>query len=170
MIVAHPDDESIFGGHVLNADWKVICVTNANNIKRATEFKNVMNKTGSLCEMWDFTDHKHYNFGGRETRLLYKLKTEFGANNYEMIVTHNLTGDYGHLQHKLLSEIVTKIANKNILYYFNLTNDGLIVAKNIKQHTKNIYHINTTINLTVEEINYKNQLLTFYESQKHVIK
>ena len=73
MIVAHPDDESIFGGHVINNNWKIICVTNGNNEIRRTEFENVMNMSGALYEIWDFKDHRHYNFGGKEDILSNKL-------------------------------------------------------------------------------------------------
>ena len=40
MIVAHPDDELIFGGAELiqNKGYKVICITNQDNIQRKKEF------------------------------------------------------------------------------------------------------------------------------------
>ena len=169
MIVAHPDDESIFGGHVLNSNWKVICVTNGSNEIRSAEFKNAMNMAGAFYEMWDFKDHNRYNFGGKENILLNKLKTEFGNNNYDMIVTHNPAGDYGHEQHKLLCELLTSIANKNILYYFNLTNTGVKLVKKIRRHTKNIYHINTDYMLTDENVKFKEKLVNCYTEQQEII-
>ena len=44
MIVAHPDDELIFGGAELikhGPDYKVVCITNKNNKIRSSEFKNL---------------------------------------------------------------------------------------------------------------------------------
>ena len=69
----------------------------------------------------------------------------------------------------MLCEIISKIANKNVLYYFNLTNDGLNIAKNIRQHTKNIYNIENNNILTNKEMKFKEKLLTCYNSQKSVI-
>ena len=35
MIVAHPDDETIWGGsHLINGNYTVLCITNGNNKKR----------------------------------------------------------------------------------------------------------------------------------------
>lgn len=34
MIVAHPDDETIWGGsHLINGNYTVLCITNVNNKK-----------------------------------------------------------------------------------------------------------------------------------------
>lgn len=45
MIVAHPDDETIWGGsHLINGNYTVLCITNGNNKKRKKEFMNVMKK------------------------------------------------------------------------------------------------------------------------------
>ncbi len=35
MIVAHPDDETIWGGsHLINGNYTVLCITNGNNKKK----------------------------------------------------------------------------------------------------------------------------------------
>ena len=48
MIVAHPDDETIWGGsHLINGNYTVLCITNGNNKKRKKEFMKVMEKTHS---------------------------------------------------------------------------------------------------------------------------
>ena len=48
MIVAHPDDESLFGGEALTSSggWTVICVTNGTNEQRRREFIEAMNSIG----------------------------------------------------------------------------------------------------------------------------
>src|SRR5574344_3038536 len=44
MIVAHPDDDTIFGGeHLVDDDYVVVCVTCGVNPTRLQEFKTVMN-------------------------------------------------------------------------------------------------------------------------------
>ena len=42
MIVAHPDDEVIWGcGHLMSGDYLVVCITNGKNEVRAKEFADV---------------------------------------------------------------------------------------------------------------------------------
>ena len=56
MIVAHPDDETIWGGsHLINGNYTVLCITNGNNKKRKKEFMNIIRQrvsviTGSLVK------------------------------------------------------------------------------------------------------------------------
>lgn len=46
MFVAHPDDETIWGGsHLLKKHYLVVCLTNGNNKTRKKEFMNVMKAT-----------------------------------------------------------------------------------------------------------------------------
>ncbi len=41
MIVAHPDDELLWGGaHLLRDNYLVVCITCGPNITRVNEFKN----------------------------------------------------------------------------------------------------------------------------------
>ena len=45
MIVAHPDDETIWGGmHLLKDKCLVVCLTNGDNEIRSKEFKEVIKK------------------------------------------------------------------------------------------------------------------------------
>lgn len=49
MIVAHPDDETIWGGsHLINGNYTVLCITNGNNKKRKKEFMNVIKKAHQI--------------------------------------------------------------------------------------------------------------------------
>ena len=55
MIVAHPDDETIWGGsHLINGNYTVLCITNGNNKKRKKEFMKVMEKTHSKAIILSF--------------------------------------------------------------------------------------------------------------------
>jgi LmbE family N-acetylglucosaminyl deacetylase len=108
MIVAHPDDESLFGGAQLITEdnWKVICVTNGDNQTRRKEFENVMYITGSDFEMWDYMDQYHIPLD--EKRLILDLKRVLDEP-WEKVVTHNEHGDYGHPHHKQLHFLIKNI-------------------------------------------------------------
>lgn len=157
MIVAHPDDELIFGGRELleNNNWKVVCVTNgsleSNNIfsfntknYRKNEFINVMNSLNCAYEMWDFEDN-YFNANWNENLLKNKLIKLFNEKQYKMIVTHNLIGEYGHIQHKKISQLVYQSYPPN-LYMFGYDSNR--------------------INPLVDSLN---KLLTLYSSQQNAI-
>ncbi|XWV26223.1 hypothetical protein QJ857_gp0853 [Tupanvirus soda lake] len=167
MIVAHPDDELIFGGKELLTEngWKVVCITNGSpkseNIfalnyspnRRLLEFINVMNTLGCQYEMWDYEDNG-YNSNWDESSLLHKLNRLINEKKYKMILTHNLDGEYGHIQHKKVSELVHKL-NPSNLYVF-----GYVDKK----------HIGTNKYLqTNPYANQVKELLTLYSSQENTI-
>lgn len=135
MIVAHPDDEIIFGGAFLLAEkgWKVICVTNGGNKVRSKEFRKVMKDIGAEYEMWDYKD----KWGGDFNRKSLKKDIEnvLKANpEITMIVTHSKGGEYGHSQHKALHEIVKEIAPDK-LYIFKRSKQKLDKAVLRRKYT-----------------------------------
>ena len=167
MIVAHPDDELIFGGKELLAEpgWLVVCVTNGSNRsgnlyslhraeKRIKEFITVMNSLNCKYEMWDYEDNG-FNAHWNEKSLIEQLKQLLEKNKFVKIITHNLQGEYGHVQHKKISELVHGLKPDN-LYVFGYSDN----IKNI-------------IDKPIVEINpYLTQLeqaLSYYSSQENII-
>lgn len=88
------------------------------------------------------------------TKILHKKK-------FKMIVTHNPDGEYGHIHHKMISKMVTKIASKSNmkLYYFN----HYYTRRQLK-------NLELTSELSKQDSRQKlTNLNTFYPSQKKVI-
>jgi len=148
MIVAHPDDETIFGGGMLlNEDgWKVIVVTdgggdNNDPTIRLKEFKSVMQHLNTEYEILGYQDDMNrvlYN----ETEVENKLREIILSRKWNKIVTHNQDGEYNHIIHKSVHNIVKRINPEN-LYFFE------------KSHQK----------LDSKLFKRKNMLLEFYHSQ-----
>lgn len=118
MIVAHPDDESLFGGEALvsSEGWMVVCVTNASNRTRRREFTAAMNSIGASYVMLNHADHLcSGNFNPALERALARLLAE---HSYELIVTHGKSGEYGHPQHRAVHEIVCRIAPRDRIWVF----------------------------------------------------
>ena len=131
MIVAHPDDELIFGGKELLAEkgWKVVSITNGSlaseNIfstcsfeTRQKEFISLMNYLECSYEIWDHEDNG-FNSNWNTDILKNQLINLFNETRYKKIVTHNLEGEYGHIQHKKISKIIHDLRPNN-LYVFDL--------------------------------------------------
>ncbi len=124
MIVAHPDDETIYGGgHLLTGDYTVVCITCGVVDYRVEEFKEVMNKTGDNYIMLGFEDRVNVtgpisNWSNQYDDIYNTLHDIITSENWDMIITHNPDGEYGHRHHIMTSEMVTDITGKNNLYYF----------------------------------------------------
>lgn len=146
MVVAHPDDKSIFGGGALLSEkgWKVICLTNASNEQRSKEFYQAMKFAGASGEMWDYPDVYDGTFD--EEKVIRDLRRVLWFGKYELVVTHNLHGEYGHTQHMALSRIVHRLHPKN-LHVFDTSEERL----------------------PDDMLNKKWELLRHYQSQMYVI-
>lgn len=116
MIVAHPDDETIFfGNEVARGGYVVVCLTNANNLHRNMEFKNLIKATNNYGIILDYPDK---TFGERDSWDNYRdsirerLKTIIGKRDWKKIVTHSPRGEYGHIHHKMTSALVASVARE----------------------------------------------------------
>lgn len=157
MIVAHPDDETIFGGgHLLQDKYTVVCVTCGKVEYRVKEFEEVMSKTEDDYIMLGYTDRENLtgpisNWYSEYNDIYNSLSEIINGTDWDIIVTHNPDGEYGHIHHIKTSKIVSKIANKDKLYYFgHWYSDG----NNGPRINDNIY------NIKVNEL-----LAIYYKSQ-----
>lgn len=117
MVVAHPDDEVIFGYRQLkNPELFVLCVTNGQNEVRRKEFNSVMDKFGLEGMMWQYPDVWDGSFP--EEEVTHRIKELLGRD-YDNIITHNAMGDYGHSQHTALHWIIRQIKPKNMYVFDN---------------------------------------------------
>ena len=130
MIVAHPDDETLWGGaNLYKGSYFVVCLTNGYNLKRANDFKEILKFTRNGGIILNYPDKQIlnnsyiYNDWSEVTNgILKDLSIIISYKNWEKIVTHGPDGTTGHRHHIKLYKYVTKIAkdyNKySILYYF----------------------------------------------------
>lgn len=116
LVVAHPDDETIFaGGLILTSSetrWTVVCCTSENDQR----------KRELLCAC-DFLAEKSGNYVSPEmlgfvpdcidvSSLAKRLRTY--AAGYDIVLTHNPKGEYGHNDHEQVHQcVIDSIANPN---------------------------------------------------------
>lgn len=137
MIVAHPDDETLWGGaHLLNDRYLVVVLTNAFNADRKEDFNNVMSRTNDKHIILSYPDTKRDWYaadGGHrydtdewttaEKGMKADITLLMNYKNWDTIATHNPNGEYNKNHHKMTSSFVTQCwknssSSDTPLYYF----------------------------------------------------
>lgn len=115
MIVAHPDDETLWGGaHLLEDDYLVVCITCGLNKTRRIEFEKVMKETDDQYVMLGYPDKVlgiRSDWKEEKNQIYNDLKQIIELKDWELIVTHNKDGEYGHIHHKKTHNIVLDVYN-----------------------------------------------------------
>lgn len=117
IIVAHPDDETIFAGsELINNKCFVLCLTNKSNKIRNNDFNSIMNLTnnfGIMLNYPDLTKNGYINNWNFEMKSLYSdIYKIISYKQWNKIITHNKNGEYNHIHHKKTSLIVYKASKK----------------------------------------------------------
>ena len=117
LLVAHPDDEVLFFGGLLQVyrrkPWKVICVTDGNADGQGAKRKqDLFNSCQALrvktFEMWDFPDRYEQRLD--QERLGQRLAQEKPCEVY----THGILGEYGHPHHQDISLAAHRAFQKGV--------------------------------------------------------
>ncbi|MCI8300843.1 MAG: hypothetical protein HFI69_10985 [Lachnospiraceae bacterium] len=126
MIVAHPDDETLWGGaHILEDEYLIVCMTNGWNTARKNAFIDVMHKSNDKYIILSYPDTRvQFSDGSYETdtfstcrtAMQKDIETILSYKNWEQVVTHNPTGEYGKYHHQQISKLVTKGFKKHFRY------------------------------------------------------
>jgi len=115
LIVAHPDDEVLWGGMnlLLEPGWFVVCASHVSDPVRSREFY----KTMSFCNvtryvMYDvkeeYTDDEKESDSQFYGTLFEKGISELSKHPWKLVLTHNLEGEYGHEHHRTIHRLVMK--------------------------------------------------------------
>ena len=120
VIVAHPDDETLWaGGEILQNpswNWYIISLCRKNDEDRAPRFYRVLKKLNAKGNMGDLDDgpeQKPLNEDEVEKSILNLLPHQ----HYDIIMTHNPTGEYTrHLRHEEISKAVISLWKNKKIY------------------------------------------------------
>ncbi|MCH5266277.1 MAG: Ig-like domain-containing protein [Lachnospiraceae bacterium] len=120
MIVAHPDDDTIWGGgHLAAEQYLVVCLTNKSHDLRNKEFNAAMDISGSKRIILDHPDWEDMskniknNWEYEQLSIQRDIATVIGYKKWDTIVTHNPDGEYGHIHHRRTSSYVKGIYEEN---------------------------------------------------------
>ena len=119
IIVAHPDDETLWaGGTVLsNPSWQcfVLCLCRGSDRNRAPKFHNALGAlgaTGVIADLDDGPDQNPLDASLLENTILSLLPSK----RYDLIITHSPRGEYTrHLRHEEVGKAVINLWNKKSL-------------------------------------------------------
>lgn len=164
MIVAHPDDETLWGGaHLFKGNYFIICLTNGYNLERVNDYREILKFTqngGIILNYPDKQDNIIDDWSEVKFGIFKDLSTILNYKDWKKIVTHGPEGTTGHIHHKKISKYVTKILKKlqkeNKLYYFGKCYKKNKIPKNLTK-------------LSDKELDIKLKEASIYKSSKNAI-
>lgn len=127
VIVAHPDDETIWAGGTIishpEIQWTIFTLCRKSDTDRNPKFFKVcrkLNATGIMANLDDGPDQNPLKVTEIENTILGAL----GKKNPDLIITHSPAGEYTrHIRHEELGKTVFglvekgKIKTKNLLMF-----------------------------------------------------
>ena len=150
LVVAHPDDEILWGGInlLLEPGWFVVCASHLNDPVRSKEFfKSMSFANVTKWVMYDVKEEYTENEDESDSQFygtpFEKGLQELSKYSWKVVLTHNSEGEYGHEHHRTVNRIVTK--------YFS-------DAKTFGTSTK----------LSATQIELKRNLLVFYKKTQDI--
>jgi len=113
LVIAHPDDETLWaGGTILSHPfWHcfVVCLCRKNDEERATKFYKALEALqveGVMGDLDDGADQKPL----KNMVVAHAILNLLPAVDYDLILTHHLTGEYTrHLRHEEVSKATIRL-------------------------------------------------------------
>ena len=165
MIVAHPDDEMLWGGaELLENNYLVLCITRGYDDVRRSEFEAVMEATGSKGIILSYPDkiyNKRSDWRFCSKDIIRDIRTVINYKKWDRVVTHNEAGEYGHQHHKMVHRFVADLYHEDASNFGELDVFGTYYKKNAVPDG-----LDSLPDPVVEKIT---EICKLYESQKRTI-
>ena len=119
VIVAHPDDETIWmGGTIANfphIKWTIFTLCRKNDLDRAPKFKKVCRHLKAAPMMSDLEDEGIMGIPESVPEIEKRILKKFADKKYTYLFTHGSNGEYGHPRHQGVHRAVQRLVqNKKI--------------------------------------------------------
>lgn len=116
VVVAHPDDETLWAGGFLTdtgeRDCLIISLCRKSDTDRSPKFYNAVSELGSKGIMADLDDGPEQLPQSKEAIQLLLLELLINNINYDLILTHSPLGEYTrHLRHEEIGAAMIDLWN-----------------------------------------------------------
>lgn len=120
IIVAHPDDETIWmGGTLLRSKFNktIICLCRKNDRDRAPKFRKACKILGVknyfISDLDDFEKGYYKEISKQE--IIRRILKFTKGKKYDYLFTHGKNGEYGHVRHREIHSAVVEMLSKKLL-------------------------------------------------------
>ncbi len=163
-VVAHPDDESIWMGGILqrfnDIDWTVISLSRRSDADRMPKFKKVMKFYGAKGKIFDLDDEDRIGFRQSVQEIKAILNQGLSRKKFDVLFTHGQAGEYGHPRHRAAYLAIKRMLRDNKIeadqvFYFSYRFNG-----RKKVAVPNLQSSDIKLVLTSEEWEIKKMVLS----------
>lgn len=121
VIVAHPDDETIWMGGTLlvnpTIDWTIFSLCRSADADRAPKFKKVCDHYGAKSIITDLEDEGIMNIPQSMPEIEKRVDRHISNTTvFDYVFTHGPNGEYGHPRHVGVHRAVTRLLQSKKLH------------------------------------------------------
>ena len=119
VVVAHPDDETIWMGGALarfkNIHWTILALCRKSDPDRMPKFMRVAKYYGACGIICDLEDEGLLSVSQSIPEIIKIIRRELPKKTFDVVFTHGANGEYGHPRHKGAHRAVKQMLAKGEL-------------------------------------------------------